>query len=301
MTTPRKSVIILLTWSYHLVSMLLVMRNSGDLLVIVIILDCVYLNQIRIGFWFYELCAELSNGLPYLLKLSMHNSTQNKVTVDSIAAEWISIIKQIGSDTVPKGIYQNPKCYLAFDSYYMSQNTVTVVEEKNIPLTCSVNPARFQKEINMINSLGNTNKVGETMGIYNEEKNQLFVFHHDSTSGVGKKYNFSQGFICSTDKYKIKDNQNQIPGYSNYKTFFKSCDNFNLNLNKRHWPHTRGGKSKSGEVGEHHDFVMACVLQNTFNAYHYINNTCHNSVSFPSMCDELSHDIFLHSINFENM
>ena len=85
----------------------------------------------------------VQNYLPYLLKLSMYHRTQNKVTVDSIVAEWIRVIKQIGSDTVPKG--------------------------------------------------------------------------------------------------------------------------FNPNLNKRHWPHTRGGKGKSGEVGEHHDFVMACVLQNTFN------------------------------------
>jgi len=38
----------------------------------------------KVGFWFYELCARLSNGLPYMLSLLMHNSTEENVKVVDI-------------------------------------------------------------------------------------------------------------------------------------------------------------------------------------------------------------------------
>ena len=43
--------------------------------------------------------------------------------------------------------------------------------------------------------------------------------------------------------------------------------------------------------GEHNDFIMACVLLNTFNACQLINNANVGSITF-KQSDNLSDDIF---------
>jgi hypothetical protein len=43
---------------------------------------------------------------------------------------------------------------------------------------------------------------------------------------------------------------------------------------------------------------MACVLQNTVIAYHHINNANVGSFIFKPMCDSLSDDISIHSMNY---
>ena len=128
----------------------------------------------------------------------------------------------------------------------------------------------------------------EWKGIYNEGTGELFVYHYDIQKGVGIKYNYSRGFIRSTDKAKVKLHANRIPGYDNYKTFFEACDNFNRALHDRYFPHKRGGHGVSGENGEHNDFIMACILQNTFNSYHHVNDFNPKDTNFMAMCDELA-------------
>jgi len=54
----------------------------------------------------------------------------------------------------------------------------------------------------------------------------------------------------------------------------------------------------SGEAGEINDFMMACVLQNTYNAYIYLNDiSIEDYPSFEDMCDQLSLQIFQYSNN----
>jgi hypothetical protein len=252
----------------------------------------------RIGFWFYQLCAIFSNGLPYLLKLSMHDSTKEHVPVASIVKGWIDVVKSIGQDSVPVGQLPNPKCFLSADSYYMAADSRALAMEAGIKFSFSCKPDRFKNEVKMVHPPGHIDKTGEWKGIYNEGTGELFVYHYDTQKGVGIKYNYSKGFIHSMDKAKIKLHANRIPGYDNYKTFFEACDNFNRALHDRYFPHKRGGNGVSGEDGEHNDFIIACVLQNTFNSYHHINDLNPKDTTFQAMCDELSDDIFQHSFNY---
>lgn len=83
----------------------------------------------RLGFWFYELCAPLMCGLPYLLKLSMHNSLKKTLTTDSIVQGWISVLKEVGKDSLPVGENPNPNCYISFDSYYLAATSVQSLKD----------------------------------------------------------------------------------------------------------------------------------------------------------------------------
>lgn len=141
-------------------------------------------------------------------------------------------------------------------------------------------------------------KTGEWRGMHNPRTGERFVYHYDTQKGVGIKYNYAYGFDHCLVLNTIKQHSNRIPCYDNYKTFFEACDRFNRNLHDRYFPHKRGGKGRSGEDGEHNDFIMACILQNTFNAYHHINNVHVGSITFKEMCDSLSDDIFSYSMNY---
>jgi hypothetical protein len=119
--------------------------------------------------------------------------------------------------------------------------------------------------------------------------------HFDRQKGVGKKYNFSHGFKRYTDKRKISECKEMIPAYDYYKTFFECCDNFNRGLKDKHWPHKRGGKGTKGEYGNHNDFFLACILQNTFNSWCAVTNTDYKSITFQAFCDDLAEQIVLFS------
>ena len=50
------------------------------------------------------------------------------------------------------------------------------------------------------------------------------------------------------------------------------CDRFNVGLHGNVWPSKRGGRGVSGEFGCQHDFIMGCVLQNTYTSWKEIND-----------------------------
>ena len=151
----------------------------------------------------------------------------------------------------------------------------------------------------MVHPPGSVDTTGEWKGIYNDRTGEMFVYHYDTQKGVGKKYNYSKGFIRSTDKVKIRHHAGRIPGYDNYKTFFEACDNFNRGLHDRSWPHKRGGFKAPGEQGEHHDFAIAVILQNTLNAYYHLNSVDSRTTSFQACCITLANEIYSHSLAFE--
>jgi len=91
----------------------------------------------------------------------------------------------------------------------------------------------------------------------------------------------------------LKKYKDFIPGYSHYKVLFEPCDRFNRLLHSRHWPYKRGGRGVKGAPGNQHDFLMACILQNTFkNAHHVIMAPDLSQPSFVDMCNELSDQIY---------
>jgi hypothetical protein len=249
----------------------------------------------RVGFWFYELCGRLSNGLPYMIDVVMHDSTKSSVPVSSMVKRWIESLKQI--QTV-SGDPNNLKCILAMDSYYMDRTSRQICEEEGIYFCCSVTEKSFPSEVKAVHPIGSTDQTGHWNGMYNENTKQLFVYHYDTQKGVGKKYNLSYGFQRSTDKLKFRPHQDRIPAYDNYKTFFECCDNFNRALKDKSWPFKRGGKGVLGESGTHHDFLMACILQNTFNAWHQVTGDNPVTTNFKTFCYDLSDQLFVHSQSY---
>lgn len=73
----------------------------------------------RIGIWFYEGCIQLSNGLPFLLYISLRNLCNDDINdgapekVHYIVKQWVESITHFGINGV----------LLAFDSYYFSAAT----------------------------------------------------------------------------------------------------------------------------------------------------------------------------------
>lgn len=129
--------------------------------------------------------------------------------------------------------------------------------------------------------------------MFNETENQLFVFHYDTQKGVGKKFNFSQGFKRVTSKTEVERRKHEIPGYDYYKQMFESCDNFNKGLHDKSWPFKAGGKGVKGASGTENAFSMACILQNTFNAFHQITGRDSKDDNFQNFMCILADQIFL--------
>ena len=247
----------------------------------------------RIGLWFYQLCALLRSGKPYLLMLQMHtNRDGGIVKVSDIVGKWADIIMTVGKERVEEGKNPNESTILCFDNYYMDATVRDQQKLKEIAYTASCKADRFVPERTLVHQ-NDADEPGESASIYNEATNELFTYHYDTQKGVGKKYNMSFGLVRSTDKYKVKSHKDMIPGYDIYKQCFEACDHFNRNLHDRSWPHKRGGHGRKGDFGCQHDFIFACILQNTVNATDELNrNNGLVAKTYEQKLIELSDDIF---------
>lgn len=243
----------------------------------------------KIGLWFYELCVKLKNDKSFMLWFQLQTNKDNEpITVNSIVTKWRNILKSFPN-------WQNTM--LVFDNYYLGAESRADNLAEGIMFSASMNPQRFGPEVKMIHDDGGVlgDKEGEHKTMWNEVTKELLTYHFDRQKGVGKKYNLSRGFSRSTDKYKIAEHKDDIPGYDYYKHSFEPCDNFNRGLHDKTWPHKRGGNGYDGDSGCAHDFIMACILQNTFNATSDINKTDGDSVSFEDKCAQLSDELFIYA------
>ena len=120
------------------------------------------------------------------------------------------------------------------------------------------------------------NVPGDPNSIYNDESKELFTYHWDTQIGVGERYNLSYGLIPCTDKAKIKNYGDMIPGWCYCKKASEACDNFNRALHGRCWPHKRGGRNLPGNIWNHHDFIQADILENIINACFFANVRSHS-------------------------
>ena len=253
----------------------------------------------KTGLWFYELCCRLRAGgveIPFLMHLLMHSSTLMRVSVGDVVKLWVACIRLVGRLKVASGLNPNPKCYLCFDSYYESSETRSFLLEKRQYFSASCKTDRVKLEVDRTHNDGVPDLVGQSRTIYNEETKELFTYHYDRQKGVGKKYNLSYGFTHSQLRAKVKSHENFIPGYTHYKTFFEACDNFNRRLHDCHYPHKRGGKGQPGDLGSHHDFLMACIFQNTRNAYFCVTDLDPNSSTFENDMTMLASDMYFYSL-----
>jgi hypothetical protein len=217
----------------------------------------------KIGLWFYELCTKLSCGLPYLLHFRLHTSADGVIKVSDVVKQWAQVRTSIGRELAPD---VNDKTYLAFDSYYLDAESRSYLKEQGVRYSASVSKCRMSPEVSLVHG-DEPDKIGAWSAIYNDITQELFTQHYDTQKGVGQKYNLSFGLIRSEDKVKVREQADLIPGYDVYKSMFECCDSFNRNLHDKSFPHKRGGRLVPGHFGRIHDFLFACILQNTFNLW----------------------------------
>jgi hypothetical protein len=253
----------------------------------------------RVGLWFYELCGRLQVGekeLPYLLDFLMHDSLRERVTTTAVVKRWHAVVMTIGKEMVPAGENPNPHTYLAMDSYYECDESRAYLLEVKQKFTASCSPDRVKLEKYRVHKDHPTNTPGDTRSIWNSETQELFTYHWDTQKGVGEKYNLSYGFKPSQLRRDVQRYKQIIPGYGWYQQFFEACDDFNAGLHDRTWPHKRGGRGVSGDLGRHNDFIDAAMLQNTYNAYLAINDILPSELTFQNAMIELASDLYRESI-----
>ena len=98
----------------------------------------------------------------------------------------------------------------------------------------------------------------------------------------------SFGLIRSEEPMKIREQHGAIAGYDVYKSLFGASDNFNRGLHDKRWPHRIGGGKSTGKFACAHDFMFACIFQNTFNFHAEMGGAIERKMSFQDKCIVLS-------------
>jgi hypothetical protein len=244
----------------------------------------------KIGLWFYELCTPLKCGKPYLLRFRLHHNENGPIKVSDVVKQWTEVIMKTG---VEHGVKCYEKCFLVMDSYYMDAESRRHLLEMKIKFSSSCCSSRFGPEVRLVH--GETaDVIGQHSTIYNETTQELFTYHFDTQKGVGKKYNLSWDLMLNKDKLQIRAMSAHIPGYDVYKSMFECCDRFNRNLHDKTWPHRRGGNVQHGHFGRASDFILGCILQNTFALYDELLLNNSEVLSFKQKCINLSDEIYDH-------
>jgi len=208
-----------------------------------------------------------------------------------VVRRWAVVVDTVGADVERN---PNPKTWLAFDSLYMGAEGRDLLKTMKRPFSASVNPQCFGPEVKLLHT-NHVDVSGSFRTIYNETTGETMTFHHDTRKGIGKKYNMSFGLERSEDKVKVRQHAHYIVGYDVYESFFDTCDRFNRNLHDKSSPHRRGGHGVLGENGRAHDFLMACILQNTFALHSELGGAYKENQSFKEKCNCLAEQLIEYS------
>ena len=175
---------------------------------------------------------------------------------------------------------------------YTTSAVRTMLINRGQRLIGSVKRDRFNIDTHKIHENEAPDKFGEWKSIYNDETREVYTYHYDVQKGVGKKYCLSWGLERSTSRQLVNSHKDSIPAYHYYKHMFEVCDKFNRALHDRQWPHIRGGNATKGDQGVHHDFLMAVILQNVFDAWFSAHDIDSSTRTFESMCTELANSLY---------
>lgn len=255
--------------------------NSGDIRIILHKPD-------RIGLWFYQLCAPLCTGRPYILYARMHRSDPSRgqsIKTREIVNDWADIVVRKDNPEL-----RNPATILVMDSYYLTAAGRDDLLAKDVKFVAAVQAARFKTLHSQLDH--KVERPGQWEGIFKSETNELFVLHHDKAlKGSGNKRK-----LCLTNALTLEHRRPRlkeiIPGYTAYGQMFNVCDHFNKNLHNRMWPHKHGGRDCEGDPGHQNNFAWSCILQNVFNAYVAINGENHDDYSFRDFYVELADALY---------
>ena len=251
----------------------------------------------KVGLWFYQLACKLKvhdKQLPRLMDALARHNRDGVAHVVDIVKRWRKCIEEVERKSRR---HCDQSAWLVFDSYYTTSKVRDYLIERGQKFIGSVKHDRFLDETAMIHRRHTPDKIGEWRSIYNKETSEVFTYHYDTQKGVGKKRCVSHGLVRVVDQLSVSQCSGQTPAYSYYKNMFDVCDSFNRALHDRSWPHTRGGGGISGDIGSHHDFLMACILQNVRNAWFALNATDQRTYSFEVMMKDLAHELYSYSID----
>lgn len=254
--------------------------NSGDIRAIPSKPD-------RIGLWFYELCATLPNGKPFIVHTDLWQAAKEynlSVPVHHIVKKWARVVNRHNGTLGPP----SPHTILVFDSYYCTKSVRQILNEAKVKFICSAKSDTFGALTDMTRA--GVERPGDWKGVYCPESKELFIHKWDRQASIGKKYLLTNAFERSaTTRHALK---HVTPGYDLYKLTFNTCDHFNRALHDRKWPHRCGGRTRPGDSGHHDKFAMSATVQNTINAFQNVSPHPDEPETFMMMCIRLADELF---------
>ena len=229
-----------------------------------------------------------------MMDIFLHNNVDGSVPVIGAVQRWVEAVEHVeAQSTVTKDPNDPNLAWLVFESYYTTSAVRDWLIGKGRKFIGSVNPDRFNKETSMIHKIPRADQLNKLRSIQNHETEEVYTFRFDPIKNVGKKYCITWGLKRATDEHLVGDDRGLIPAYSyNYKHMFDICDDFNRALHDNSWPHPRGGNGVQGDLARHHDFIMACILQNIQNAWLAQNVSDPFSVTSEEMMTELAKGLY---------
>jgi hypothetical protein len=199
---------------------------------------------------------------------------------------WVEMIRRVNPELAEWLI-------LCFDSYYLDNSTRLWLRDQKQPYIASAKSHFFGELFDRVKE--HVTKPGEYKAIWREvpgeECKEVFVYAWDKNEDVGKKCVLTNAFT----KADGRGSDHSVPVYDDYKTMFSMCDKFNRALHDRKWPHRAGGNDVMSDAGTQDAFAMACILQNTFNAFRARNGVEFADYNFKLYCEELADALFAYA------
>lgn len=234
----------------------------------------------KMGIWSYQACVFLGNGLVFLIFTKAHlapSALGMKVQTHSVVREWANIVRKFKSDAV-----------LVMDSYYLSKEGRSALndEEEKVNYIAALKADRFK----LINAFlaSKVSKSGDTAVAWNDERGEAAVYHWSLDKNVGKKLVMSNAFVCKSGK---RTPAGAIPIYDHYNNGFSGCDKFNSGLHGKTYPYVTRRSRAGSDMHCGWNYLLSCVLLNTYNAYLYLNDLNMSQASFNDVCAALARDL----------
>ncbi len=219
--------------------------------------------------------ARLSSGGTYLLYAKLHENAES-IAVASIVEDWSNIVLQKGQD----------ETLLTMVSYYMDNLSKQLLTDKGVKYIAAFTANRFNPIMTELKH--KLTKEEDWYAIHNPETKHSVTYYWSSNEKLGKKWVMSNACEYQVSRSKTEG----VPLYDLYGATFSVCDNFNRRLQDRTWPHKKGGYRKSGCKGKEFDFILSCILHNTFEYFFDINRLPSDSIDFCDNCLLLAHQLF---------
>jgi len=88
----------------------------------------------------------------------------------------------------------------------------------------------------------------------------------------------------------------KIPAYDLYNVGFGICDKLNRSLRQKCFPYRCSSNKDGGsDLKRYFDFILSCVLSNTFKIFEFVTNTSErdeNHISFGMHCQHLACELY---------